>query len=1226
MTKTLKALFIGACMVLAVILTGCIDKSDPMYVMYTYAEQNGYNSSYSTWKSEYTNGDIEFRLVNDDIEWKSVKYNSWNELYELTSSEPSWYTSLVSGDLGFEVDQFYSIIFNTNCDETVERQVVAEGEAGVIPNAITKDNYCFNGWFHGDDLFDFEAILTEGVVLEADWLIDGILVDGFELKNDIYELFVTNSTETIDFADYVSTESSFKVNGSSNTIFSLEEGDNSFTIVNAEANSNGETTFTFNVRRAMILSILYIQEFDNRDNSEIEIFVEEGNLLTMPDLAVSGYNYIVDEFDYSTTIVGDMVLTVTYTANEYTIKFAVNGGTLTDSITVKYDSVIDLPVSSKDRHEFLGWYLTGETDLVDLESFEYNIAGDITLNALWRQNEFFIDFDANGGVLPGNNPTGYDRNNSQLEIFDATRVGYTFTGWYDENDTLFTFIPENSEVDYELTAKWEANEYTITFDAAFGDAISELVVTYDDLYILPFTSRYEYTFAGWMINGEKISLNGTWTIADDVTLVADWIICDYAIFYNLNGGINDTDNPFGFDEADVLNLNDAVKVGYTFNGWYYDAEFTELFDNSKKEDINLYASFTANTYTITFDVSNGNSLNSSTLEVTYDEEFVLPITSKIQNKFIGWKLNGTIIDSGVWNIANDVVLVAYFEETEFTVSYETFDGYNSLNNQLGLDTGDKLDLTDPSEVEGYTFTGWYYDSNFENEFDDSLFEDITLYAKYTPNEYTITYNLYQDVNLDETTTAVFDAEYVLVVPTRDGFEFVQWNLEDVLFENGTWTLLEDITLVAQWNLITYTITYELNDGTNNDENPSEYTWEDTINLNDAVRQLDTFDSWTLNGEDISVIEQGSFGNIVLVANFTSAVFNLTYELNEGTLASANTATYTFEDGEVYLNRASKEGFFFSYWSLDEEGTIDGTILNQEFISLLDDLEVTLYAIYTNDAIEDIFFEDYDHTGILQTYIYYGTYPQTVVSDEEVVSQLELIINTDENGYYELDGNLYAKETALLSGNYSFSDGTKITPNNTYYFKVEPIKWRVISNTDGSVQVLSEFIIDNAQFNNTTGFDEKTELHSNDYETSIIRAFLNDSFYNMAFSSRNQSNIDDTLVVNSVETTYPYATNEDLVSNDVTDKIYILNYEDATNEDYGFDSTYGHTTTRESIVTDYAIARNCSLDDVDNGFGYWWLRTPINNSSEVLHISTYSTIQSRSVDSLIIGVRPAFTFA
>ena len=141
------------------------------------------------------------------------------------------------------------------------------------------------------------------------------------------------------------------------------------------------------------------------------------------------------------------------------------------------------------------------------------------------------------------------------------------------------------------------------------------------------------------------------------------------------------------------------------------------------------------------------------------------------------------------------------------------------------------------------------------------------------------------------------------------------------------------------------------------------------------------------------------------------------------------------------------------------------------------------------------------------YIWFGEYPQTIATS---VALAQIGTTTDSKGYFtsSYDNERYAKVVATpYSTGYTFSDTTSVTEGNTYYFKVEPIKWRILSEGGGNALILCESIIANKEFGN-----------SNNYAKSEIRAWLNNEFYNSAFNAVQRALIKTTEVDNSVYST------------------------------------------------------------------------------------------------------------
>ena len=213
------------------------------------------------------------------------------------------------------------------------------------------------------------------------------------------------------------------------------------------------------------------------------------------------------------------------------------------------------------------------------------------------------------------------------------------------------------------------------------------------------------------------------------------------------------------------------------------------------------------------------------------------------------------------------------------------------------------------------------------------------------------------------------------------------------------------------------------------------------------------------------------------------------------------------------------------------------------------------------------------------YIYFGEYPQTIKADDVTITS-----TTDSRGYYlGSDGAYYAKVTAkpYFSG-YTFSTGKTVSRGTVYYFKVEPIRWRILSENGDTALILCDSIIANHRFDDS----------NNNYANSEIRAWLNAEFYNTAFNGLQRELILITTVDNSVAST-GYLSNSYACA-DTNDKIFLLSYEEVTNTAYGFSSSYSNNdTARRMQTTDYTRATGAYMSTSSSyyGNGHWWLRSP-----------------------------------
>ena len=254
------------------------------------------------------------------------------------------------------------------------------------------------------------------------------------------------------------------------------------------------------------------------------------------------------------------------------------------------------------------------------------------------------------------------------------------------------------------------------------------------------------------------------------------------------------------------------------------------------------------------------------------------------------------------------------------------------------------------------------------------------------------------------------------------------------------------------------------------------------------------------------------------------------------------------------------------------------------------------------------------------YLYFGWYPQTVKTADVTVGS-----TPESNGYYlGSDGAYYMRATATVtsdSENYAdFKDGTSITEGTEYYFKMEKLKWRILTeNYEGSGNALivcdtivdmvnyqSNYVYQNGYYYATDedgtiltdptatvgqGIDSQYKVYANNYEYSEIREYLNNAFYNTAFNDEEKSYIVTTTVDNSFESIYgSYSANSGYTEDtfnyecrDSEDNVFLLSLSDVNNTEYGFKDSY------EAIIgndwsTDFDTARLFYTSDFSRAMG------------------------------------------
>lgn len=308
-----------------------------------------------------------------------------------------------------------------------------------------------------------------------------------------------------------------------------------------------------------------------------------------------------------------------------------------------------------------------------------------------------------------------------------------------------------------------------------------------------------------------------------------------------------------------------------------------------------------------------------------------------------------------------------------------------------------------------------------------------------------------------------------------------------------------------------------------------------------------------------------------------------------------------------------------------------------------------------------------------TYIYFGVFPKTVLPEGSTVTVDETdSVTMGANTYYKgSDGEYYAKvkENAYRSS-YTYTDGTtaKQSSADSYrYFKVEPVKWKVLTTDyNGKALLLAEDILtanvpyyNYNSYENTRTVGSDTNIYPSNYKYSQIRAYLNgldyyydesststvkktdytgNGFLQTAFTATAQLKIAETVVDNSGDSTtdatstLPKADGSDsryptdYTCSPTEDKIFLLSEKEVTTTAYGFAAynSSGEGSSRIRVTTDYAKANNAYQIPKDGCGGWWRLRSPyrVRGALFVGYWGDGNGSGNRYVDNTSGGVVPA----
>ncbi|HHU42953.1 MAG TPA: leucine-rich repeat protein [Clostridiales bacterium] len=273
-----------------------------------------------------------------------------------------------------------------------------------------------------------------------------------------------------------------------------------------------------------------------------------------------------------------------------------------------------------------------------------------------------------------------------------------------------------------------------------------------------------------------------------VLLCILFVACEpdvYVLTFEPNGG-NDIDSIENNGE-DEIELPTPQREGYTFGGWYLDAE---TFNNEYKgealsESVTVYAKWTINEYTISFETNGGSPVDS--ISADYGEQITAPNSPERE----GYSFEGWFVDSDLGNEFSfdtmppqDITIYAGWQAIDYNITYNLDGGENNQSNpQTYTIETDSFELLTPTK-EHYTFLGWFADSGYDNEITHiggGETGDITIYAKWVDEvyvdgltlKYDIDNNFYELISAEEIQNAVIPAQhnnYPIAVIGEGAFE------------------------------------------------------------------------------------------------------------------------------------------------------------------------------------------------------------------------------------------------------------------------------------------------------------------------------------------------------------------------------------------------------------------------------------------------------------------------
>jgi uncharacterized repeat protein (TIGR02543 family) len=466
-----------------------------------------------------------------------------------------------------------------------------------------------------------------------------------------------------------------------------------------------------------------------------------------------------------------------WTANRYTVTFNANEGTGGKTVTQDYGTALSAPTVTRTGYTFKGWSPSVPSTVP---------AGNVTYTAQWQINKYRVTFDANGGI--GGKSVTQDYGTS-LSAPTVTRTGYTFKGW---SPSIAATIPAGN-VTY--TAQWQANRYTVIFDAngGTGDMIPTSLV-YGVEYTLA-SNRFENSgrsFVGWSLGPEgSVEYEDGTTVSNMtveangiVRLYAYWAANQYMVTFDANGGTGGKTTTQNYGTAIVV--PEVTREGYSFMGW-----LPALSGTVPASNVTYTAQWHVNQYAVTFNANGGTG--GKTVTQDYGTALSVPTVTRTGYSFTGWSPG---VPSKV--PAGNVTYTAQWHINQYTVTFNANGGTGGKS--VTQDYGTALFAPTVTRT-GYTFTGWSPSVS-----STVPAGNVTYTAQWTANQYTVTFDANGGAG---GTSGKQDYGTAIVVPTvtREGYTFAGWSPAVAVTVPAS-----DVTYTAQWTVNQYTVTFNANGG------------------------------------------------------------------------------------------------------------------------------------------------------------------------------------------------------------------------------------------------------------------------------------------------------------------------------------------------------------------------------------------------------------------------------
>ena len=781
------------------------------------------------------------------------------------------------------------------------------GEDVILRDAPTKEGYTFSGWSETSGFkMPAKDVEIRGNFSINDYTVtykvDGKVID--EKKHQYNEEVTVRADET---------KEGYTFSG-----WSSEDVRQSF-IQRLLSSSIAGKTFRMPAKDVVIEGHFDINSYkvtyqvDGVQSGETETY-EYGTLVTIrDDLEKEGHKFsgwnLKEDFAMPAE---DVVIVGSFTANEYTVTYLVDGTPYETAETYLYGTAVKLKEApEKEGYTFSGW---------DHEEDFTMPAENVVINGSFSINSYKVTYEVDGNAY-GKEET-YEYGSAVTLQKEPEKEGYTFSKWDHEDGFA---MPAHDVV---IKGSFKINSYKVTYRVD-GEQVGE-AETYE--FNAPVTLREApekegYTFSGWSRD------TGFDMPAKDVVIEGSFTINNYTVTYLVDGKQTGETETYQYNQ-EVTVKADAEREGYTFSGWSSEDVkenfIQKLLSNSiagrtfhmPAKNVEIEGSFDINSYKVTYKVD-GKPVG----EVeTYNYGTLVTVRQSPEKE--GYTFSGWSRTEAFEMPAEDVVIEGSYKINSYTVTYKV-DG-EQYGEKETYEYGAAVTLREKPSREGYTFKGWSYENGFKMPA-----EDVVIEGSYEINSYTVTYKVDGQQYGEPEVYKYNELVRLKSEPTKEGYTFSHWNYgEDFQMP------AKDVVIEGNFGINSYTVTYKI-DGV-------QYGSTETYEYGSAVtlREEPEREGYTFNGWN----RKGNFtmpaGDIVIEGSFKINSYTVTYKV-DGEI-SGETESYEYGADVSLREEPVKEGYTFSHWSRTtgftmpaENVVIEGSFkINSYTVTYIVDGEIT----------------------------------------------------------------------------------------------------------------------------------------------------------------------------------------------------------------------------------------------------------------------------------------------